>query len=123
MWLGERDVDESIKTARASDPHTGRLVAVMSAWAAELIVDVGYRVSELVTDPAEVVTPAGAAAAANAQPLGEALFAVAADKTGQLDVTKLGNWLRDRKNRVIGKHKLIKDDKDAARPRWKLELK
>jgi len=118
VWLGERDVDESIKTARAADPHTSKLVAVMAAWAAELIVGVGYRVGELIDLASQYASASGSARAKPA--LWDALFSVAADKMGKLDPTRLGSWLRDHKNRVSGGHKLINDG-DTARPRWKLE--
>ena len=92
----------------------------MTAWAAELKVDVGYATSELIKE-------------AGAYPgngddrlhplLWDALFAVAGTKQGQLDPARLGSWLRDHKNRIVGSHKLINDTSDKQRPRWKLALR
>ena len=119
-WLNCADCDLSIKESRATDPHHSKLVAVMAAWAAELKVDVGYATSEMIKE-------------AGAYPgngddrlhplLWDALFAVAGTNQGQLDPARLGSWLRDHKNRIVGSHKLINDTTDKQRPRWKLALR
>jgi putative DNA primase/helicase len=118
VWLGWPDCDESIKMARAADPYHSKFAAVVTAWATELQVGIGYRTSELAKvageypgDGSDRVRPA----------LWDALFAVAGTKLGQLDVVALGNWLRDHKNRIVARYKLINDISDKSRPRWKLE--
>ena len=116
VWLGWPDCDESLKTARAADPHTSKLFAVIEAWTTDLKVGEGYRTGELIKFANDTVM--GERVRFN---LWEALFAVAGTPTGQLDAAKLGNWLRDHQNRISAGHKLINDTTDKSRPKWKLE--
>ena len=55
VWLNWPDCDESLATARAADPHTGRLFAVIAAWAETLKVGQGYFTSELVAEASECI--------------------------------------------------------------------
>jgi hypothetical protein len=118
VWLGWPDCDESIKAVRAADPVGAQLHGVITAWAAELDVGIGYYTGELVTLAGEYVTDANE----RARPaVWDALFNVAGNKTGQLDPRALGRWLEAHLNRVSGRHKLLVDRTNKARPRWSVE--
>jgi hypothetical protein len=115
VWLKWPDCDESVLVARAADPHTSNLFAVMAAWATDLQVGKGYRVSELITEAGAFVT--GARIRPN---LWEALSSVAGNTAGHLDPRILSHWLRDHQNRISGGYKLICDTSDKQRPKWQL---
>jgi putative DNA primase/helicase len=119
VWLGWPDCDLSIKTARAADPHTSRLFAVVAAWATELTVGDGYYTGDLVKLAGEY---AGDGSNNRIRPaLWDALTAVAGNKLGGLDPAKLGLWLEANLNRVIAGHKLLVDrETNKARPHWLL---
>ena len=116
VWLMARPV-QSTNRVRAEDPVRSALLAVITAWASELQVGLGYHSAELIMLAGEYhsgsndrVRPA----------LWEALFGVAGTKVGQIDPVRLGLWLRANLNRVIADHKLLIDRDDKARPRWLL---
>ena len=117
VWLNWPDPDESIKAVRAADPIGAKLHAVIAAWADELMVNIGYYTSELVERAGQYI---GDGSNDRARPaLWEALFAVAGNKTGQLDPRALGRWLEVHLNRVSAGHKLLVDrETNKARPRW-----
>jgi putative DNA primase/helicase len=118
VWLGWPDPDESIKAVRAADPIGAKLHTVIAAWAADLTVGTGYLTSELVTAASECLPNS----ADRIRPaLRDALFAVAGNKTGQLDAARLGLWLQAHLNRVSAGYKLLVDRTNKARPRWRLE--
>jgi hypothetical protein len=118
VWLGWPDPDESIKAMRAADPIGAKLHTVIAAWAADLTVGTGYLTSELVTAASECLPNS----ADRIRPaLRDALFAVAGNKTGQLDAARLGLWLQAHLNRVSAGYKLLVDRTNKARPRWRLE--
>jgi putative DNA primase/helicase len=118
VWLGLPDCDLSIQTVRAADPRDGQLHAIFAAWDAELQVGIGYTTGELVKLAGEFP---GNGSDRTRPMLWDAFMAVAADKAGKLDPGRLGHWLRDHKNRISGKLKLISDNNDKQRPRWKLD--
>ncbi len=118
VWLGWPDCDDSIATVRAADPAGAQLHGVITAWATDLTVGIGYHTSELITRANEWVETERVRPA-----LWEALFAIAGTKLGQLDPRALGRWLEAHLNRVVGKHKLLVDRADKSRPRWKLETR
>jgi hypothetical protein len=107
----------SNKSVRASDPVRQERAAVFAAWVNELKVNVSYRTAELKT-AAEQWNGSGYARPA----LFEALYAVAAPRTGhpQIDPNKLGLWLRRNVDTIVAGHKLMVDQSDKTRPRWKL---
>jgi hypothetical protein len=75
---------------RAADPIGAKLHTVIAAWAADLTVGTGYLTSELVAEASECLPHS----ADRIRPaLWDALFAVAGNKTGQVDVARLGLWL------------------------------
>jgi len=120
VWLGWPDPDLSLKTARAIDPHTSKLFAVVTAWAAELKVSEGYYTGDLVKLAGEY--PGNGSEDRVRPALWDALTAVAGNKLGGLDPVKLGVWLEAHLNRVIAGHKLLVDrETNKARPRWSLE--
>ena len=103
---------------RAADPVGAKLHGVITAWAKDLPAGQGYFTSELVAKATECIPHS----ADRMRPyLWDALFAVAGNKTGQLDVARLGLWLQANLNRIVGGHKLVVDRSDKSRPRWSLE--
>jgi putative DNA primase/helicase len=119
VWLDLPDPDESIKAVRAADPISAKLHAVVAAWAAELTVNVGYYTGELVKLAEEY--PGDGSSNRRRPALWDALVAVAGNKTGQVDATRLGQWLQNHLNRISAGHKLLVDRTNKARPRWRLE--
>jgi putative DNA primase/helicase len=116
-WLGWPDPLQSASKVRAEDPIRNALLAVVSAWASELQVDIGYYTSELVRSASEALPDGERVRPA----LWEALSAVAGGKSGQIDSVKLGLWLNANLNRVIAGNKLIVDrETNKAKPRWLL---
>ncbi len=50
--------------------------------------------------------------------LREALFAVAGDNRGGIDVRRLGKWLSENENRVINFRKITRSDAQTSAVRW-----
>jgi hypothetical protein len=117
VWLNWPDPVESLAAIQAADPIRQQRAAVFTAWVSELIPSVGYQTGELVKH-AELYNGLDRAKPA----LFEALFAVAAPRTGhpQIDPVRLGQWLNRNLGTITGGHKLAVDRGDLARPRWKL---
>ena len=115
-WPDPDRVDQG-GARRRPDPRR-KLHAVIAAWAAELMVDIGYYTSELVSLAGEYLSGSND----RVRPaLWEALFTVAGNKAGQLDAARLGLWLQAHLDRVIAGHKLLVDrETNKARPRWLL---
>ena len=102
-WLGEADVAETMERARASDPITGALAPVLVAWRAALG-------NESLT-AAQVITrlqsfDPGAHGGEALIALRQALEGVAATR-GVLDATRLGNFLRRHRDRVIDRLRFV----------------
>ena len=97
VWLGAGDPVKTIAKAVADDPERQTFGAVLTAWA-DTLDGSGIAVADLV----------GAANRRNSdesyanQDLRLALLAVAAGKGGQISHVRLGNWLRDHRDRVLG---------------------
>jgi putative DNA primase/helicase len=102
IWLGQPDPVDSMRTAGDDDPDVLKTEAVLAAWPTAGGV---YTAQGLIV------------AAGRSLGLHTALGAVAADRSGALSVDILGKWLRDHKNRVIGKRKLVRMG-TATRPKW-----
>jgi len=115
MWLEYPDPLESAAKVRAEDPLRSILRAVMSAWEAEMVPNVGYTTGELVRAAGEYCQDD------RVRPLlAEALLAAAPAKQG-IDPAKLGLWLNVNVNRVVGGNKLTVDrETNKAKPRWSL---
>ncbi len=117
VWLGWPDPVETIAAIRTEDPIRQQRAAVFAAWATELIVNVGYRTSELIAAAEE-----WAQSQRTRPELFVALFAVGgAHGSGQqIDPRRLGHWLRRNLGTIANGHKLMVDRGDPTRPRWKL---
>jgi putative DNA primase/helicase len=112
IWLGQNDPVESMRGAGEDDPDMMKTADVLAAWPSGPGVH-EYTAQALIAT-AKVVLPGG-------QPknpdLHAALAAVATDRQGIICVDILGKWLRNHKNRVVGKRKLVRTG-TATRPRW-----
>jgi hypothetical protein len=117
VWLGWPDPVDTVAAIRTEDPIRQQRAQVFTAWAAELIVGVGYQTSELITQAEEWTQ----GQRANPE-LFAALFTVAGASGGgqQIDPRRLAHWLRRNLGTIAKGHKLIVDRADQTRPRWKL---
>jgi hypothetical protein len=113
LWLGWPDPVASAERVRAQDPVRNALFAVVTAWGAELRINIGYHTRELIEAAGRSLNGDKA--------LWDALFAVAGDRGGMLDPRALGRWLESNLDRVVGGYKLVVDrETNRSRPRWLL---
>jgi len=117
VWLSRPDPVETTRTVAASDPKREARLAVFSAWAGDLQVNIGYQTPELIRAAEEY-----ASTDRRKPDLFEALRSVATPRSGSLtiDPRQLGDWLRWNLGTVASGHKLEVDRSDAKRPRWRL---
>jgi len=114
VWLGCADPLLTMEEIRNDDPHRAETRAVVDAWAAAA-PDEEITAAELVRR-AGVVDDQGGPLYPG---LGEALRAVAMAR-GNLDVTRLGYWLRANAGRVVGPWQIKREGKGKAGVRWRL---
>ena len=101
VWLGAGDPVKTIAAAAAEDPERQSFAAVLAAWSGV------FGETEVTT--AEVIARANerdTTGAYTEKDLRDALLAVAASKGGEISHSRLGNWLRTHRDRVIGRHAL-----------------
>jgi hypothetical protein len=109
IWLGQIDPVESMREAGDDDPDMLATAAMLDAWPAG-------------PGKNEYTSQALIAAGRKNPGLHAALAAVATDRQGAISAEMLGNWLRNHKNRVAGKRKLLRVG-SATRPRWTVSVR
>jgi hypothetical protein len=98
IWLGKADIIRSIETAREDDPDLIVLRDVLTAWGST--IGTGY-------DKAETTSQA-IASSAKTNSNGDLIYPEfnaaiqAIGKDYPVDAQKLGRWLREKKNRIVG---------------------
>jgi putative DNA primase/helicase len=103
VWMGRPDPGETMMSARAEDPVTSMLAAMLGAWIEVIGEDKPITVQALV-EMADRVDLGGAAAYPN---LREVMLAVAADGKA-INVRRLGKWLGKMESRVVDRHRIVK---------------
>ena len=90
---------------------------MFSAWAQELVPNVGYQTAELIRLAEQYNGTVRTHPA-----LWDSLFAVAAPRSGaqQIDPKQLGKWLGRNVDTIANGERLTVDRSDKARPRWKV---
>jgi putative DNA primase/helicase len=119
VWLGYDDPVATMEDIRGTDPVRLARADIFAAWRDELPIAEQYQTGEI-AEHAEarydynqsLIRPK----------LRAALLAVAAKRGrgDEIDVTRLGLWLRRNENTIVDKFKLTVDRIDRARPRWQL---
>ncbi len=116
IWLGEKDIVNSIEAARSEDPERADLKEMLSAWAD--VLGGGYRRR---LSLAEVIRIIGEQVMGEASwpRLSAAIHAVAARGKEPADAKRLGFWLRSRKGRVVGRLRFMNDaDQNKVQVQW-----
>jgi putative DNA primase/helicase len=104
IWLGKADPVDSMELARAEDPELSALRDVLMAWGGTIGVGYSFRctMQELIQRSSETTAPTDALR----WPELHAAVQAAAGRYGPADARGLGNWARNRKDRIIGGLKL-----------------
>jgi putative DNA primase/helicase len=112
VWLGYDDPVGTIETAHGDDDRNAEAAALFAAWP-----EYGkYKAAQLLEAAQE-----GDGTGGLLRPdLLDALKPIARDKRSNLDAAVLAYWLRDHKDRVVGKQKLVRRG-SATRPTWTVE--
>jgi hypothetical protein len=115
VWLGERDVVHTQKAAKQDDPERAQLNEMLSSWGD--VIGVGYKTRLTL---AEVL--AIAADQERWPRLNAAIQDVAARGREPGDAKRLGDWLRKRRGRFIGRLRLVNDaDQNRRQVKWWIE--
>jgi putative DNA primase/helicase len=109
VWLGRDNPMNTMAATRADDPELQDFAAVLEAWPTELTA---YSAAELIaaalecnsTDPRRPKWL-------------EALKPIARNRRGEMDPVTLGNWLRNHRDKMHGRQKLVRAG-TATRPLW-----
>ncbi|HXQ51575.1 MAG TPA: hypothetical protein VN802_10820 [Stellaceae bacterium] len=117
IWLGLPDIQKTSPAGTAADPARERNLAVLKGW--HDAVGIGCEVTT------KKILEMAAQAAQHGKPeFKDALAEVAPPpfNSGQIaDAQKLGYWLRDNQNAVVGGYHVVKAGISAGSPRWRLE--
>ena len=109
IWLGEADPCETVAKVRENDPQRDWLMTVVMQWKANLVLDQTYTVQNVIER------------AVNVPSFYNALFAVAASRTGgAISNDRLGRWLKRIQGKIICGFKLIWHGSSGGYPLWKL---
>ena len=100
VWLGRDNPMNTMAATRADDPELQDFAAVLEAWPTELTA---YSAAELIaaaqecnsTDPRRPKWL-------------EALKPIARNRRGEMDPVTLGNWLRNHRDKMHGRQKLVR---------------
>jgi putative DNA primase/helicase len=120
VWLGETDPVSTIIDTRSYDPVRRDRAAFFSAWRDELSLDQEYQAGELIehaesryTYDNSLVRPQFHAA----------LLAIASQSKnpGRIESRRLGRWLTKNENTIAGNFKLVVNQNDRSRVKYKLE--
>jgi putative DNA primase/helicase len=117
VWLGCDDPVNTVSSGYADDDREAEAAALFAAWPRGTNDLTSYTSAQLIETAQEYDQQ-------RQEPLRpellEALRAVGRDRRGNLNPTTLGQWLRDRKDKVIGALKL-KRKGTTTRPTWTVE--
>ena len=109
IWLGEADPCDTVAKVRENDPQRDWLMTVVMQWKANLVLDQTYTVQNVIER------------AVNVPSFYNALFAVAASRTGgAVSNEKLGRWLKRIEGKIIHGFKLIQHGTSGGYPFWQL---
>lgn len=115
IWLGMEDPLTRLWAGLAEDPEKVVLAGLLD----EVLAIFGtaeFTIKELVAKT-EIYTAGGAVH----QHLKDVLIEIAGDKTGAINVRILAAKVRKQKGRVIGTHKIVMVEGNAAIAKWKIE--
>lgn len=120
IWLGEADPCETMEGMRGADPKLEALTAALEEWRTAIGTD-RVTVREIIER----------AAAQHAQLFGkpefvnpefrEALLRVAGEG-GAINGTRLGKWLSQHQNRIVGGLRIVSAGNTGNRARWQLDI-
>lgn len=117
VWLGRTDPVETMEAARADDPTTANLRAVVAGW---------YNAVVNQTKTAGAIINEASKWDGDSRSHPEffhALFDVAEGKGGEINPKRLGHWLKRYKGRVVDGKKIVEDyDSKAKQKTWRIEL-
>src|SRR5205807_4335711 len=96
---------------------------IFEAWNSEIGVGQKYQTSELIrlAQSWGQVEIKGVQHSGLKYPKFHAALLEVAEVKGQIDATRLGNWLRDNTNSIVLDLKLTVDRSDKARPKWVID--
>jgi hypothetical protein len=98
VWLGTGDPVKTIAKAAADDPGRQAFDAVLTSWS-NIFQETERTAAEVIARAKEQTVHGGYAN----EDLRNALLTVAAGKGGEISAHRLGAWLRDHRDRVLGR--------------------
>jgi hypothetical protein len=123
IWLGESDPVDTIEAARAEDPDQQKLEAVVTQWSM-VLDDRAVTTREVIAEASGFdLTPTSHNPnhITYCRPeFRNALLDVAGDR-GRLSVQRLGNWLAQHKNKVVGQYRLTMATMLLGNNRWQVQ--
>ena len=123
VWLGRADPVATMEETRVEDPRQEARIAIFEAWKSEVGLGQKYQTSELIrlAQSWGQVEAGSVLSSGLLYPKIHAALLKVAEVKGQIDATRLGNWLRDNNNAVVLDLKLTVDRRDKARPKWVID--
>jgi putative DNA primase/helicase len=118
LWVGETDPCETMEKIRAEDQTLNTLATVINEWPFETTNRV--TVKQIIERACEQTDDYAGSAQFTCAAFRDALLA-GAGKGGMIDNVTLGNWIRDNKNRPIGRKRIIADGSRHGAICWRLE--
>jgi putative DNA primase/helicase len=106
LWLGEADPVDTMEKLRGEDPVLAALRLVMTQWEMVFGIGKGVTLKEVIATAGRVYDRSAPLLEAVGtfvhDDLRAALVTVAGDGKGGIDSTKLGNWLKSRRDGSLG---------------------
>jgi len=123
VWLGRADPVATMEETRVEDPRQEARLAIFEAWKSEIGLGQKYQTSELIrlAQSSGQVEAGSVLSSGLLYPKIHAALLKVAEVKGQIDPTRLGNWLRDNNNAIVLDLKLTVDRSDKARPKWVID--
>lgn len=126
IWLGEEDCTKSMDQAYKNDPNKEAAETLMAQWKEHLGTENGYKVSEIIEKAKETMPAAvmgtGMSDWDHVRPDFFEVLAERCGDRGNIDIRKVGFWLRSLRGQIYSGYKIVvgtKDDKHGNK--WKLE--
>jgi putative DNA primase/helicase len=122
-WLGRADPVATMEETRVEDPRQEARIAIFEAWKSEVGLGQKYQTPELIRLAQLWGQVEAGSVLSNGllYPKFHAALLKVAEVKGQIDPTRLGNWLRDNNNAIVLDLKLTVDRSDKARPKWVID--
>lgn len=126
IWLGEADPCKSMEQAFRNDPNKEAAETLIAQWKEHLGTEQSYKVSEIV-DKAKESAPSTTMEVGGPgwEHLRPDFFDVLVERCGErgnIDVRKLGFWLRSLRGQIYSGHKIVIASQSSSHGhRWKLE--